>query len=113
VTLARGGKKETLERRGPAWYGSSGAQVQGTAIEDLVATLKNLSAKDVVHYGPDTGHGFARPRLEVTVNLDGGKELRLLLGAESERGVFARLAGREITYLVARKDAEILEKLAP
>jgi hypothetical protein len=113
ITLARGGKREALEKRGPTWHRSAGPRVPSEQIDDLLGTLRSLSARAVVQYGHDAGHGLARPRLEASLKLDGGKELKLAFGAEGDRGVFARLEGRDVTYLVAQKDVEALEKAAP
>jgi hypothetical protein len=113
LTLARGGKTETLDKRGPTWHRSAGPRVPGEQIDDLLGTLRSLTASAVVQYGPDAGHGLAKPRLEAGLKLDGGQEIRLVFGGEGDRGVFARLKGRDVTYLVARRDVEALEKVAP
>ncbi|MBI5480568.1 MAG: DUF4340 domain-containing protein [Deltaproteobacteria bacterium] len=113
LTLARGGKSEVLEKRGPTWHKAAGPRVPTEQIDDLLGALRGLSARAVVQYGPDVGHGLAKPRLEASLRLDGGKEIKLTFGAESERGVFARLQGRDVTYLVARRDVETFEKAAP
>jgi hypothetical protein len=113
ITLTRGGKREALEKRGPTWHKSAGPRVPSEQIDDLLGTLRSLSARAVVQYGPDAGHGLAKPRLEASIKLEGGKELKLTFGAEGERGIFARLEGRDVTYVVAQRDVEALEKAAP
>jgi hypothetical protein len=113
ITLARGGKTETLERRGPAWHRTSGPRVATEQIDDLLGALRALTARAVATYGPDPGHGLAPPRLELTVKLDGGKDLKLAVGAEAEAGYYARVSGRDLTYVVPRSAVDALEKLAP
>jgi hypothetical protein len=112
ITLARGGKSEVLEKRGPTWHRGAGPRVPSEQIDDLLGALRGLTARAVVQYGADAGHGLAKPRLEVGLKLDGGREIKLAFGAEGEGGSFARLQGRDVTYLVARRDVETLEKAA-
>jgi hypothetical protein len=117
LTLVRGSRSETLEKRGPTWHRSVGPRVPTEQIDNLLGALRGLSARTVAQYGPDAGHGLAKPRLGVTLKLDGGKELTLVFGGRGENrgesGVFARLKGRDITYVVARRDVEAIEKAAP
>jgi hypothetical protein len=113
VTLARGGKTETLEKRGPQWHRGAGPRIPSEQIDDLLGALRALSARAVVQYGPDGGHGFAKPRLQATLKLDGGKEISLVFGGEGDGGAFVRLKGREVTYAVAQRDVEAIEKAAP
>jgi hypothetical protein len=110
VTLVRGGKSETLEKRGPAWHRATGPRVPAAQMDELLGTLRGLTARAVAQYGADTGHGLARPRLEAVLKLENGKELKLVFGAETDRGVYARLADRAVTYVVPLKDVEALEK---
>jgi hypothetical protein len=113
ITLARGGKSEVLEKRGPTWHRSAGPQIPSEKIDDLLGVLRALAARGVVQYGADAGHGLAKPRLEASLKLDGGKEVKLAFGAEGDRGVYARLVGRDVTYLVSQKDVEAIERAAP
>ncbi|HEY3353065.1 MAG TPA: DUF4340 domain-containing protein [Polyangia bacterium] len=113
ITIARGGKTETLEKRGPDWHRASGPRVPTEQMDELLGTLRGLAARSVARYGADAGHGLAPARLELTVKLDGGKEVKLAVGAEADAGYYARVAGRDLTYVVPRPAVDTLEKLAP
>jgi hypothetical protein len=105
-----GGRRETLEKRGPAWY-SGTAPVEQSKIDALVGRLRALNARDAALYGPDRGHGLDRPRLVLRIRTDGSPDTVLTLGAATPSGdVYARVSGREVTYLISREVAGALEK---
>jgi hypothetical protein len=113
LSIIRGGKTEVLEKHGPAFVRASGAALPAGRADELMGTLRSLTARRVAQYGADTGHGLARPQLEVKVTLESGKELGLQIGAKAESGVFARVAGRDLTYVIAGNVVEAIEKVMP
>jgi hypothetical protein len=119
VTLARGGKSESVEKRGPAWYraGAGGAgeaggsRIEQARIDDLVAVLRDLKATAVAGYGATD---LGRPDLVLRVIAEGkATEVRIARAGKGKDAADyrARVAGRDVTYVLARELVERIEKL--
>jgi uncharacterized protein DUF4340 len=106
--LRRGAEDVTLEKRGPDWYRTGGARLEPSKIEDLLGAIRNARAKDVLGYGPDP---IASPRLVLTVKTDAKPDQTLVAGKPAGDGLAARLAGRDVNYLVDTGLVESLERL--
>jgi hypothetical protein len=101
LEIQRGGKKETAEKRGPAWY-LGDTQVDQSKIDALVTLLRGLSAQDAVAYGPAN----LAPRLSLRVKTDGAPDAVLIVAADGR----ARVSGRDVTYQLPKDSVAQLEK---
>lgn len=101
LEIQRGGKKETAEKRGPAWY-LGDTQVDQSKIDALVTLLRGLSAQDAVAYGPAN----LAPKLSLRVKTDGAPDAVLIVAADGR----ARVSGRDVTYQLPKDSVAQLEK---
>ena len=108
--LARANRRERAEKRGPNWYVGS-ARVEQSRIDGLVSALRGLAAKDALTYGPDKAHGLEHPRLVLRIQAEGSPEVTVAIGSADAKGdAWARVSGRDVTYLLAKDQVESLEK---
>ena len=101
LEIQHGAKKETAEKRGPAWYRGD-TQVDQSKIDALVSMLRGLSAQDAVAYGPAT----LAPKLQLRVKTDGAPDTTLVVAADGR----ARVSGRDVTYQLPKDSLSQLEK---
>lgn len=109
--------KEELTKRGPEWYRKAGPKVEQGSVQDLLTTLQNLKASEVVAYGkPLPEHGRGKPFIAISVTLQKDKRQTLYLGAEKPgkdgaAGRYAWVAGRDVIYLLAKYSVDDLIKV--
>src|SRR5262249_33509689 len=101
LEIQRGAKKESAEKRGPAWY-LGDTPVDQSKIDALVSLLRGLSAQDAVAYGPAN----LPAKVSLRVKTDGPPAAVLIAPAHAR----ARVSGRDVTYQLAKDAVVQLDK---
>ena len=101
LEIQRGAKKESAEKRGPAWY-LGDSRVDQSKIDSLVSLLRGLSAQDAVAYGPAN----IPAKVQLRVKTDGAPDAVLIVAADGR----ARVSGRDVTYQLPKDSVTQLEQ---
>lgn len=101
LEIQRGAKKESAEKRGPAWY-LGDTRVDQSKIDSLVSLLRGLSAQDAVAYGPAN----IPAKVQLRVKTDGAPDAVLIVAADGR----ARVSGRDVTYQLPKDSVTQLEQ---
>jgi hypothetical protein len=79
-----------------SWKTSDGTPVDTGQVRELVRALVKVRALSYVTEQPRAEHGLTPPRASLQLQLGADKSLRLDLGAETDRGAYARLDGGSV-----------------
>src|SRR5262245_26521203 len=107
VVLAKSDSNWKIEQ--PAAY-----RADGNAVRSLLSAVHNLRATDFASDAPTdadlANYGLDTPQRQVLLNAGDGKEIRLLVGKETDQGLYVKSADTPTTYVVGKFVARDLSK---
>jgi hypothetical protein len=107
VVLAKADGNWKIEQ--PAAY-----RADGNAVRALLSTVRNLRATEFASDAPSdadlTTYGLDKPQRQLVLTGGDGKEIRLLVGKESDQGLYVKPGDRPTTFVVGKWAARDLAK---
>lgn len=105
----------TLAKVDGAWQLEQPAmKADPSAVRALVSTVRNLRATDFANDAPADAdlvtYGLETPQRQVVFTLAGGTDVRLLVGKETDQGIYVKTGDRPTTFIVGKWFAKDLAK---
>jgi hypothetical protein len=81
-------------------------RADGNAVRALLSAVRNMRATDFASDAPSeadlTTYGLDNPQRQLVLNAGDGQEIRLLVGKETEEGLYVKPADRPTTFIVGK-----------